>query len=132
MKTFVLRNAEILARIATALRECLLNGEIVEVQVKPWEPTRTSEQNRKMWSLLTDISEQVEWYGQHYSPADWKDILTAGLKREQRLAPGVHGGLVALGSQTSKMSVREMVELIEFIQWFAVDKGVKFYLEAAA
>lgn len=89
------------------------------------EETRSSRQNRLMWDILTDISNQVDWYGQKYDPESWKDILTAGLRKEQRLAPGINGGLVALGARTSKMSVKEMNELLEFCQWFAAEKGVR-------
>jgi hypothetical protein len=121
---FVLRNAEILSRIGRYLRECLTNGEIVEVQVKPWEPTRTREQNEKMWSMLRDIARQVEWYGQYYNEYDWKDCCTVGLKKEQRFMQGIGGGIVALGERTHKMKVREMEELIEYLYWFGAEKGV--------
>ena len=86
---------------------------------------RNLEQNARLWAALSDISEQVCWHGQYYSAEDWKWILTAGLKREQRLAPGVNGGLVVLGTSTSKMIVREMTELLEFIDWFAAEHNVK-------
>lgn len=126
MRPFVIRSAEILTRLGAVLREHLRDGEIMQVEVKPWEPTRSLEQNAKLWACLSDIADQVEWYGQKYPAEDWKDILTAGLKREQRLVPGIQGGLVALGSRTSKMTVREMIELIEFVQWFGTDKGVRW------
>jgi hypothetical protein len=121
---FVLRSAEILSRIGSHLRECLKSGEIVEVQIKPWEPTRTNEQNAKMWAMLHDIAEQVEWFGQFYEAEAWKDICTAGMKKEQRLVPGIGGGVVALGERTHKMKVREMEELIEYLYWFGAEKGV--------
>lgn len=96
------------------------------------EPKRSLDQNRLMWDLLSDIAEQVDWYGQHYDAESWKDILSAGLHKEQRLVPGINGGLVALGARTSKMSVKEMNELIEFVRWFGAEKGVKFYDTEAA
>ena len=103
------------------------SGLICSACKRQIEETRSQRQNRLMWDLLTDISEQVEWYGQHYSPEDWKDMLSAGLHREQRLVPGINGGLVALGARTSKMTVKEMNELIEFVRYFGAEKGVKFY-----
>lgn len=94
------------------------------------ESTRTLGQNRKMWPLLKDLSDQVIWYGNRYDSDDWKDLITAlvakSKKQEQRMAPGLDGGVVMFGQRTSKMTVREMVEVIEAIYWFGTQQGVKF------
>ena len=94
------------------------------------EPSRTLGQNRKMWPLLKDLSDQVIWYGNRYDSDDWKDLITALVaktkKQEQRMAPGLDGGVVMFGQRTSKMTVREMVEVIEAIYWFGTQQGVKF------
>lgn len=93
-------------------------------------PTRSSLQNSHMWALLGDISRQVKWRVDdnfvYMSPDDWKDVLTAGLKRHAKLAQGIDGGVVMLGCRTSKMSVRELAELIEFIYWFGSENSVKW------
>jgi hypothetical protein len=86
---------------------------------------RTSEQNRMMWSVLTDLAEQVEWHGQYLSKENWKDVLTAALKRQQ-VIPGIDGGFVVCGTSTSKMTVPEMTELIELALAFGAERGVKF------
>lgn len=94
------------------------------------EMTRTLEQNRKMWPLLKDLSDQVTWFGNKYDPDDWKDLITAMVARaknqEQRMAPGLDGGVVMFGQRTSKMTVRLMVEVIEAIYWFGTQQGVNF------
>lgn len=94
------------------------------------ESTRTLGQNRKMWPLLKDLSDQVIWYGNRYDSDDWKDLITALVaktkKQEQRMAPGLDGGVVMFGQRTSKMTVREMVEVIEAIYWFGTQQGVRF------
>ncbi|WP_354676283.1 recombination protein NinB [Citrobacter portucalensis] len=94
------------------------------------EMTRTLDQNRKMWPLLKDLSDQVIWFGNKYDSDDWKDLITAMVakakKQEQRMAPGLDGGVVMFGQRTSKMTVRQMVEVIEAIYWFGTQKGVKF------
>jgi hypothetical protein len=87
--------------------------------------TRTTEQNRLMWAVLTDLSEQVEWYGQHLSKENWKDVLTASLKRQQ-VIPGLDGGFVVCGTSTSRMTIAEMTELIELAMAFGAEKGVVF------
>ena len=94
------------------------------------EMTRTLEQNRKMWPLLKDLSDQVEWFGNKYDTDDWKDLITAMVakskKQEQRMAPGLDGGVVMFGQRTSKMTIRYMVEIIEAIYWFGTQQGVIF------
>ncbi|UIL51544.1 recombination protein NinB [Pantoea agglomerans] len=98
------------------------------------ERKRTTDQNRRMWPLLHDLSRQVEWYGQKYTPDDWKDLITALVAKskneQQRTAPGIGGGVVMFGSRTSKMRVSEMVEVIEAIYWFGTEQNVKFSDEA--
>lgn len=92
------------------------------------EPTRSGEQSAKMWAMLGDISKQVQWNVdgklQLVDKESWKEILSAGLTKTQRVAQGIDGGFVLLGSRTSKMGVKQMAELIEFIQWFGAENGV--------
>jgi hypothetical protein len=78
-----------------------------------------------MWSVLTDISEQVEWYGRYLSKEEWKDVLTASLRR-QKVVPGLDGGFVVCGAATSRMTISEMTELIELAMAFGAEKGVVF------
>jgi hypothetical protein len=93
------------------------------VEIKP--KTRTIEQNSRLWAMLSDVSRQVDWYGQKLSPEDWKHMFSAALKK-QRAVPGIDGGFVILGQHTSKMTVREMRDLQELISAFGAERGVKF------
>lgn len=93
------------------------------VQLKAQTETRTIKQNSMMWSCLTDLSKQVDWYGQKLSPDDWKHVLTASL-RKQRAVPGIDGGFVVIGLSTSKMTIAEMIEMIDLSHAFGADKGV--------
>lgn len=92
------------------------------------EPTRSSEQNRKMWAMLHEISRQVNWYGRHPSPDDWKDIFTAE-RKAQRSTPGISVPFVIHGDRTHKMSIAEMSELIELMTAFGIEHGVEFFDE---
>jgi hypothetical protein len=59
------------------------------------------------------------------TPDEWKDVLSAAYKRESvKVAMGLDGGMVMLGSRTSKFSVREMSEFIEFLHATAVARDV--------
>jgi len=89
------------------------------------EPKRTDAQNRLLWPLLTALSLQVKWHGLTLSPEDWKDVMTAGLRREARMVPNIDGnGFVALGMRTSTMTKAEFSDLIELIRAFAAREGI--------
>ena len=105
------------------LKPLLLAGHEFALSVKP--KTRSTAQNSLMFSCLTDISNQVDWRGQKLDPESWKDMATAALKR-QRVVPGIDGGFVVLGTRTSKMTVGEMSELIEFLMAFGDERGVRW------
>jgi hypothetical protein len=87
------------------------------------EPRRTLDQNAKLWPMLGDISEQVEWHGQRLKDHEWKDVFTAALKR-YRAIPGIDGGIVLLGMRTSRMTKSELSDLIESIYAFGSDHEV--------
>jgi hypothetical protein len=86
---------------------------------------RSLNQNRMMWANLEDIAQQVVWYGVKLTKNEWKDVLTAALKK-QKVVPGIEGGFVVIGARTSKMTVPEMTELIELSTAFGTQQGVKF------
>lgn len=90
---------------------------------------RSLNQNAKLWSCLSDIAQQVEWYGQKLSPDDWKDVFTASLRRA-RVVPGLDAGtFVPLGMRTSDMTKQEFADLLELINAFAAERGVVFSWE---
>ena len=89
-------------------------------------PRRSNDQNALMWSLLTQISKQIEWFGKMRSPEDWKDLTTAAL-RGAEFVPGITPGtIVPLGMRTSQMTTQEISELIESLYAFGAERGVKF------
>ena len=92
------------------------------------EPVRTLDQNARMWAMLEDVSKQQDWpvngrMGK-LSKEDWKDIFSAELRKEQRVAQGISGGFVLLGAHTRKMKVRELSDLIELIFAFGAEHGI--------
>lgn len=89
------------------------------------EPKRSLEQNRKMWALLHDLENQVVWHGQKLTAENWKDVMTASLKRQQ-VVPGIDGGFVVLGTSTRKMTKLELSELIDLIGAFGSQHGVEW------
>jgi hypothetical protein len=111
------------------------------VRSAPWgtritfqEAKRSSDQNAKMWAMLTEVARQVQWHGQRLSADDWKLVFLAALKAELRIVPNLDGtGFVQLGRSSSDLSVPEMADLIDLIAAFGARQGVVFadQLEAA-
>ena len=88
-------------------------------------PTRTIDQNSKLWPTLAELSKQVDWYGNKLTPEEWKIVLTASLKK-QKVVPGLDGEFVVLGASTSRMTIAELSSLIEMAYAFGAERGVKF------
>ena len=88
---------------------------------------RTTEQNARMWAMLTEVARQVKWHGLKLSADDWKLIFMHSLNQEMRLVPNIDGtGFVNLGRSSSKLSKSEMSDLIELIFKFGAEHGVEF------
>lgn len=87
------------------------------------EPRRTLDQNSKMWPMLDDIAEQVQWHGEWLKNYEWKDLFTAAL-RGTRAVPGIEGGVVLLGLHTRRFTISEMRNLIEYMYWFGAEHEV--------
>ena len=106
----------------------LKTGKAMTVEARPAK--RSNDQNRMLWSILNDIAQQVDWIvdGQtaKLDPEEWKDILTAGLTHEQRVARGINGGVVILGQRTSKMTKGELSQLMELGWAFGAERGVNW------
>lgn len=101
---------------------------------RPDDP-RDLDQNAAMWAALHDIAAQVEWPVLFDSRVqltkmdaeDWKNVMTAGLSRQQRMAQQIDGGgYVLLGLRTSRFSRKRMGELLELIRYFGDSRGVKW------
>lgn len=118
-RVFRLVHAEARRRAAAC---CMESPDGWHVEVKP--PTRTLDQNARMWAMLADVSRQVDWYGKKLDPEDWKNLFTATLKK-LAVVPNLEGtGFVALGQSTSRMTKAELGELMELISAFGVERGV--------
>ena len=89
---------------------------------------RTTDQNSRMWAMLTEIATQVVWYGCKLRANDWKLVFLDALKRELRVVPNIDGsGFVNLGQSSSDLSKEEMSNLLELIAAFGAQHGVVFH-----
>jgi len=119
-RTFMLVHPQARANAVHAVQASPVGYAVI---IRP--PTRSLDQNAKLWAALTDVSRQVVWHGRKLDPESWKHVFTAALAK-QDVVPGIDGGFVVLGKSTSNMDKGEMAELIELITAFGVQQGVVF------
>jgi hypothetical protein len=123
----VLQNAQqahtVLKDVWDRAKPFLMAGNKLVLTIE--QEKRSQEQNQLLWSVLTDLSKQVPWHGVNLTKEEYKDLLTAGLKK-QRAIPGIDGGFVVLGTSTSKMTKQEMTDLITLAHAFGDEREVKW------
>jgi len=109
------------------------DGYIAVVQ----EPTRNLDQNAAQWPILQAFADQLQWPVNGamvwMTPEEWKDVLTAAFRKESvRVAMGMDGGMVMLGSRTSEFGKKQFSDWLEFLNATAAARDVDVnYREAA-
>lgn len=122
MTEFALKSTGDIARIMGYLHATdLTKPKLVVIK----DEKRPDVSNRKMWAMLRDVSQQVEWYGKKLSDEDWKHIFSASVEK-QRAVPGLDGGFVVLGISTRKQSQKWFSDLFEVMHAFGAEQGVKW------
>lgn len=98
-------------------------GTIVEFK----ESRRSSEQNAKMWAMLTEIAVQKTHCDRHYTPDQWKVLFMHACGRQIQFLPSLDGTtFVPWGHQSSQLTKDEMSELIESMLAWGAENGVVF------
>jgi len=89
------------------------------------ELTRTIEQNARMWAMLGDIS-KAEPRGLKYTADDWKIIMMRACGWEVQFLDGLDGKPFPAGFRSSRMTVRQMSDLISYMMGFGAEEGVQW------
>jgi hypothetical protein len=89
--------------------------------IKP--ASRTSDQNAKLWTLLSDISRAMPG-GRKHTPEVWKELFCHACGHAVQFEMGLNGQPFPVGFRTSRMSKAEMSDLIEFIHAWAAEQGI--------
>lgn len=88
-------------------------------------PNRTNDQSRKMWAMLTDLS-VAKPEGRRLIPDDWKVIMMHACGWECQFLEGLDGRPFPKGFSSSKLSKAQMADLINFIQAYGDEHGVRW------
>lgn len=95
---------------------------IVEVR----DMTRTDEQNRMMWPMLTAFAKQATLSGRSLTKEQWKAVFLQALGHPQDMLPTLDESTwFAAGLRSSKLTKPEFSALIDMIQAEAAQRGVK-------
>ena len=107
--------------IAARFVEQAPDGYIVTIR----EPTRSLDQNARLWAMLTDISKAMP-DGRRHTTEDWKAIFMNAAGWEVQFVDGLDGRPFPSGFKSSRMTVRQMADLITFIAAYGDERGVKW------
>lgn len=90
------------------------------------EATRSTEQNSKLWAMLSDVS-RAKPQGRVLAPELWKCLFMAALGHQCRFESSLDGkGVVPIGFKSSRLSKVEMSDLLESIAAFGAEHGVRW------
>lgn len=108
------------------LAKALIDHAPVNAVVQVKEESRNASQNARMWAMLSDIS-RAKPDEKTYTTEVWKALFMQACGYEVQFLNGLVDGLpFPAGFKTSRLSVRQMAELITFIQAWGDGKGVKW------
>jgi hypothetical protein len=107
------------------LAKQLIDKAPVDAVISISAAKRTDDQNAKMWAMLSDIS-RAKPDGRLHIPEVWKAIFMAALGHETKFEMGLDNQPFPIGFRTSKLSVGQMSDLIEFIYAYGAKNNVKW------
>lgn len=104
-------------------------GGPCEIEVR--DPIRNHSQNRILHASLADISSQARWKGEWLSVDVWKRLCLGAWMRESGrqplMIPALDGqGFDIIYERSSKLSVKECSEFLEWVLALGSELGVKF------
>jgi hypothetical protein len=88
-------------------------------------PTRTADQNSKMWAMLSDIA-RAKPEGRDLTTDKWKALFMDAIGIPADWEPGINGGVVNVGYRSSRLSKEQMSEMIEQMYAYGAEHGVEW------
>lgn len=119
-QTLILSNLVVRER---AKRLIDLAPEAAVVNIR--EATRNADQNAKMWAMLSDIS-RAKPEGRRLTPDDWKAVFMNACGWEVQFVEGLDGRPFPQGFRSSRLTKRQMADLINFIGSYGAQHGVQW------
>lgn len=108
-----------------ALAKRMIDHAPPDAIVKIGAATRTTDQNNKMWAMLSDIS-RAKPEGRMHRPEIWKCLFMNALGHETWFETGLNNRPFPIGFQSSRLTKAQMADLIEFIYAYGAEHNVKW------
>ena len=120
-QTFILISDKVRENAAKAVRDALPGWRI---KVEP--PLRSDPQNDKMWAMLSDVA-RAKPEGRNWTKDTWKAAFMHYLGHQVMFAEGLNGsGPFPVGFRSSRLTVRQMIDLIDCIYAYGAEHGVQW------
>ena len=116
----ILRN-EKLRKLACGMIKSAAPDSVVQI----YSPKRTIPQNDLLWSILTEVS-QAKPLGKEHTPDIWKLLFMSAAGHECQFLEGLDGIPFPAGLKSSKLTTKQMGDLIDWIYSWGNRNGVKF------
>ena len=107
------------------LAKRLIDAAPVDAVVNVREAKRTIDQNAKLWAMLSDVS-RAKPDGRCHTTEVWKCLFMQACGHEVQFLMGLDGNPFPSGFKSSRLSVRQMCELIDFIDAWGSERGVQW------
>lgn len=101
----------------------LIDRAPVDAVVTIREATRTTEQNAKMWAMLSDVS-RTKPQGRMHTPEVWKALFMHACGHAVQFEMGLNGQPFPTGFRSSRLTKTEMIDLIESIYAYGAEHNV--------
>lgn len=89
------------------------------------EARRTQAQNDRLWAMLTDISRQKPG-GRVGDPETWKALAMHAAGFSVQFEMGLNGQPFPTGYKSSRLTVKEMTLLIEWLFAYGAEVGIEW------
>lgn len=112
--------------VQRALAKRLIDAAPTDAVVNIAEASRTTEQNARLWAMLSDVSRSKP-QGRVLPPETWKAVFMAAVGHQCRFEPSLDGqGVVPVGFKSSRLNKAEFSDLIECVAAYGSEHGVKW------
>jgi hypothetical protein len=109
-----------------ALAKRMIDVAPIDAVVNIREATRSLDQNAKMHAMLSDVS-RAKPEGRHWTPETWKAAFMHVLGHQVQFCEGLdNSGPFPLGFRSSRLTVRQMADLIETISEYGARHDVQW------
>ena len=110
--------------------KALVNAAPLGAVLNIREATRTTEQNAKLWAMLSDVS-RAKPQDRRATPDVWKALFMNACGHAVQFEAGLDGRPFPIGFRSSRLTKAQMSEMIEFVYAFGAENGVIWTDEAA-